>query len=171
MVSLRATKRKTPIRQNVLESSQIFEQMPEQTPDTLKLIDKRFQLLETIISTFISIHVKNPSTTSTLSATYTSNATPTSEAKQLEPSLMPALPQPQSGSSLMPAPPHMLMNIKGPKPFKGDEGTLEKILFQMDEYFPLYKYVANDDKLATLALYLEGLVLDWWRQKKPSFVT
>ena len=61
------------------------------------------------------------------------------------------------------------MKNKGPKPFKGDEGTLEKILFQMDEYFHPYKYVADDDKLATLALYLEGSVLDWWRQKKPSF--
>ena len=133
--------------------------MPQQTPDTLELIDKRFQSLETMISTFISTQAKNSSTASTLSATNTSNATP--EAMQSGPSLMPALLQPQSGLSLMPAPPHMPMKNKGPKPFKGDEGTLEKFLFQMDEYFHSYKYVAHDDKLATLALYLEGSVLAW----------
>ena len=42
----------------------------------------------------------------------------------------------------------------------------------MDEYFHPYRHIADEgDKLAMIALCLEGSVLDWWRQKKPGFAT
>ena len=154
-----APPRTTKGRRNMSETPPPVD-APEQTPNTLDLIDKCFQMLETMISTFISAQVKDSSPTTA------PNVTPTPTVGQPGPSS--DIPTPPI-TQLMPPPPHMPMKSKGPKPFKGDEGTLEKFLFQMDEYFHPYKYVGDDDKLATLALYLEGSVLDWWRQKKNNF--
>ena len=53
---------------------------------------------------------------------------------------------------------------KLPKPFKGKEGTLEKFLFQMEEYFDLYVDIIEHNKISILTSELEDIALDWWKK-------
>ena len=192
MAPPRTAKGKTPVSRNTAETPPLppaTAQHIEQTPNTLDLINKRIQTLEGMISTLITAQVKDHSPT----------YVPTPTAVQAGPS--PAVPtSPLTQQQMIPRPtnllpPHMPIKIKGPKPFKGDERTLEKFLCQMDEYFHPYKYVGDDDKLFAMALSrmriliikkkkkkkkkdddkLAALalvsVLDWWRQRKATFAT
>lgn len=68
-------------------------------------------------------------------------------------------------------PPRVPINHKGPKPFSGKEGTLEKFLFQMDEFLRLYKGAEEEDKLSILSLSLEGSALDWWHKRRARITT
>ena len=73
----------------------------------------------------------------------------------------------------MPPPPttHIPIKNKEPKAFSGKEGTLEKFLFQMDEYLRLYKSADENDKLSVLTFSLEGSVLDWWYKRRVHITT
>ena len=68
-------------------------------------------------------------------------------------------------------PPKIPVKNKGLKPYTEKEGTLQKFLFQMEEFLRPYKTVEEDEKLSVLTLSLEGSILDWWYEKRTEINT
>ena len=64
-----------------------------------------------------------------------------------------------------------LIKLRPPKPFSGKEATLEKFLFQVEEFLDLYKGITEREKINVLLSVLEGPVLDWWRKHRSKIKT
>ena len=64
-----------------------------------------------------------------------------------------------------------LIKLRPPKPFSGKEATLEKFLFQVEEFLDPYEGITEREKINVLSSVLEGPVLDWWRKRCSKIKT
>jgi len=55
--------------------------------------------------------------------------------------------------------------------FSGDRDQLEGWILQMDDYFVVTKIRNQVQQLSFISMYLTGIALEWWKNKKSSFHT
>ena len=179
-VSQNAPDANTPTTTNDFINLQIPPNANPSTAEMLRQIYDRMSTLEALL------YMQTPPTTvpTTTPATHTPvnrgppvRPPPSSTARAPTLSTAPLALQvsssaPTAATAAYVLPPQKIpVKNKGPKPYTGKEGTLQKFLFQMEEFLRPYKTAEEDEKLSVLTLSLEGSVLDWWYEKRVEINT